>query len=151
VHADFLPTPFRTVPAAGVRRIVVLLCDGDDHGTIASNIDTPSLSDGGEGDDMINGGRGSVMIGGAGADRLVGGPGDDVLVAGAVALADVLRVAAGTLPLSAGLIHADRAADMLTGGSGRDRYFANLVSAASGDVLDSITDRKPDESVLETV
>jgi hypothetical protein len=102
VHADFFEgKSFRTFSTAGVNRIVMLLCDGDDHATIDGKIDTPSLIDGGEGDDHLNGGEGpnvilgaegtdmliggsrrDLLIGGTGADRIVGNKGDDVLIGG---------------------------------------------------------------------
>jgi hypothetical protein len=104
VHASFFEgTAFRTFPAAGVTRIVVMLCDGNDFVQIASNIRVPALLDGGNGKDNLKGGAGhdvllggdgddmldgggncgrDLLIGGRGADRLVGNAGDDLLIAG---------------------------------------------------------------------
>jgi hypothetical protein len=102
VHADFLPDGnFRTVSSAGVTLIHIVLCAGNDHATIAGNIDTPSVIEGDGGDDHLNGGGGSniilggsgddmltggsardILIGGTGADRLVGNGGDDILIGG---------------------------------------------------------------------
>ncbi len=102
VHADFLTTgSFRDVPIAGISRIVVQVCGGNDHVTISGGISLPALIDGGDGDDKLNGGNGpniilggrgndqinggsarDILIGGTGADRLVGNGDEDILVAG---------------------------------------------------------------------
>jgi Ca2+-binding RTX toxin-like protein len=102
VHADFFPEAnFRTYTAAGIRAIEVLLYGGSDQATVAGNIITPVLLDGGSGNDRLNGGGGpnillggigddkliggaaaDILIGGLGSDRLVGNGGDDILVAG---------------------------------------------------------------------
>jgi len=94
--------------AAGVNEIQAIMCGGDDHVQIASNIQLPTLLDGGanndrlnagggpsvliggDGDDMLIGGSGrDLLIGGYGADRLVGNSSDDVLVAGTTAFDSV--------------------------------------------------------------
>jgi Ca2+-binding RTX toxin-like protein len=102
VHADFLQSGnFETFPTADVEQILAYLCEGDDHFTIAGNIDIPAIVHAGAGDDHLNGGRGpavflgedgndtllggsgaNILIGGLGTDRLVGGPGGDVLIGG---------------------------------------------------------------------
>jgi hypothetical protein len=101
VHADFLPDSPRDVPAAGITSMVIVLCDGDDHATVAGTINLPTVIDGGEGADHLNGGRGpnvilgggdddmivggdgqDLLIGDAGADRIVGNQGDDIMIAG---------------------------------------------------------------------
>ena len=102
VHADFLPTGnFRDVPIAGISRIVVQACGGNDQVTISSGISLPALIDGGTGDDKLNGGNGTniiiggdgnddinggnardILIGGKGSDRLVGNGDEDILIAG---------------------------------------------------------------------
>jgi hypothetical protein len=84
VHADFFPEgSHRTFAAAGVTEIVIVLCDGDDHATIAGNVTTPALIDGGGGDDHLNGGGGpTVILGGDGNDQLNGGRGRNVLIGG---------------------------------------------------------------------
>ena len=102
VHADFLQSGnFETFNLADVDKIIAHLCAGDDHLTIAGNVDIPAIvhGDGGndhlnagggptvllghDGDDMLVGGSGrDILIGGLGADRLVGGNSDDVLIGG---------------------------------------------------------------------
>ena len=84
VHADFLTTGnFRDVPVAGITRIVVQVCDGDDHVTISGGISLPALIDGGEGDDHLNGGNGpNIILGGGGDDHINGGSGRDILIGG---------------------------------------------------------------------
>ena len=106
VHADFLSSGnFETFNAADVDKIIAYLCDGDDHMTIAGNVNTPAIIHGGggndhlnagggptvllgdAGDDMLVGGKGrDILIGGLGADRLVGGAADDVLIGGSTNL-----------------------------------------------------------------
>jgi Ca2+-binding RTX toxin-like protein len=103
VHASFLPDEdgWRTFDEDGIGLIYIVLCHCDDHATIAGDIETPAIVDGGPGndhlngggggnvlsgslgDDLLNGGSGAdVLIGGFGADRLVGGSGEDILIAG---------------------------------------------------------------------
>jgi hypothetical protein len=84
VHADFLPNRnFRTFQAVEVEQIVMLLCDGDDHATVAGNIAIETRLDGGEGSDHLNGGRGpNILLGGAGDDRLIGGAARDLMIGG---------------------------------------------------------------------
>ncbi|MFO7902492.1 MAG: PKD domain-containing protein [Pirellulaceae bacterium] len=104
VHADFLPDRggFRDFDAADVDKITLILCDGDDHATVASSIQTDVVMDGGAGNDQLEGGDGSniiwgsegddrivggsvrdILIGGGGADRIVGNGGQDILLSGA--------------------------------------------------------------------
>jgi len=102
VHADFVPDGnFKRFDSARVDKVIACLCDGDDHMTVAGDIDKPAVLHGGAGDDhlnagggpsvllgdagadMLNGGSGrDILIGGTGQDRLVGGGGDDVLIGG---------------------------------------------------------------------
>jgi hypothetical protein len=101
VHASFIPEPFREFDAAEVEMILSYLCQGDDHMTIAGNVDTPAIVHGDAGNDHLHGGGGptvllggsgddtligqggpNLLIGGTGRDRLVGGPGGDVLIGG---------------------------------------------------------------------
>jgi len=102
VHAGFLQTGnFETFDADDVQQVLAYLCDGDDHFTIAGNIDLPAIVhgdggndhlnagggltvlDGGTGDDHLNGGSGrDILIGGLGADRLVGNGNEDILIDG---------------------------------------------------------------------
>lgn len=89
VHADFLDNPDepRNIDpadyASGVSNIVMLLCGGDDHGTISSGIELDALIDGGAGDDHLNGGNGqNIIFGGLGADHINGGSRNDILIGG---------------------------------------------------------------------
>jgi Ca2+-binding RTX toxin-like protein len=102
VHADFLQSGnFEKFDLADVDKIIAYLCEGDDHFTIAGNVDIPAIVHGDGGDDHLNGGGGptvllgddgddmlvggsgrDILIGGLGADRLVGGKSDDVLIGG---------------------------------------------------------------------
>ena len=73
VHADFFATNFRTYSSSGITQILVLLCDGDDEATIAGNITTRVILDGGAGNDHLNGGAGTnLLLGGEGNDELLG-------------------------------------------------------------------------------
>jgi Ca2+-binding RTX toxin-like protein len=106
VQANSWDAP-RAFPAAGVGRILIHMCDGDDHATISSGVDVgavmfgdagndhlnagkvAAIVIGGDGDDMLIGGSGKdVLIGGRGADRIVGHAGDDLLVAGYTSFED---------------------------------------------------------------
>jgi|GEM_PF-1890571 len=84
VHADFLTTgSFRDVPVAGISRIVVQACDGNDQVTISGGVSLPALIDGGEGDDRLNGGSGpNIIVGGGGDDQINGGNARDLLIGG---------------------------------------------------------------------
>jgi hypothetical protein len=102
VHSDFFPEgDFRTFNTAEVELIRIWLSSGDDHASIAGNVDIPAILDGdggndhlkagegpavllgGSGDDELIGGKGrGLLIGGEGQDSLVGGPGDDILFGG---------------------------------------------------------------------
>jgi Ca2+-binding RTX toxin-like protein len=98
VHWDFLGDDPREIPAAGVDRILAILCEGDDHLNISGRITLPTIIDAGAGNDHVNGGGGSdiilggpdddhlhggegrdILIGGDGIDRIVGGPGQDIM------------------------------------------------------------------------
>jgi len=112
---------------------------------------------GGDGDDLLIGGSGrSILIGDRGADRLVGNGEDDILIGGFTsygcdheALCEILEtwtrkdltytqrinnLSTGPLKLNAATVFDDGAADMLTGASGLDWFFAG--------VKDKLTDRK---------
>lgn len=85
VHADFLQerNGFRTYDSSDIDLLFIFLCEGDDHVTVAGNVDISTLIYGGGGDDHINGGGGSnIILGGAGNDRIVGGSGRDILIGG---------------------------------------------------------------------
>ena len=83
VHANFFATNFRTYSSSGITQILVLLCDGDDQATIAGNITTSVILDGGAGNDKLNGGGGpNILLGGSGNDEVLGGKGRDVLIGG---------------------------------------------------------------------
>ncbi len=83
VHADFLVDGKRDFVLAEIDRILMVLCEGDDHASISNKVTLHSIIDGGAGDDHLNGGGGSNLIrGGAGDDHLNGGSGRDILVGG---------------------------------------------------------------------
>lgn len=100
-HASFIGDSPRSLPAAGLTSIAMILCEGDDTATIASNIYLPTYIDAGDGNDDLNGGGGpnillggtgndhikggmrhDILVGGIGTDRIVGNGGDDILIAG---------------------------------------------------------------------
>jgi VCBS repeat-containing protein len=122
VHASFLPAragsdhdddgdddedghgAFQTFAADGITKIVVILCDGNDQATIAGNIETTVLIDGGAGNDKLKGGGGpDVLVGGPGNDQLTGGSGRDLLIGGL-------------------------GADLLVGNSGEDILIAGVTA-----------------------
>jgi Ca2+-binding RTX toxin-like protein len=84
VHADFFPEGnYRVFNTAGLQRIVVRLCDGNDHATVSNGVSLRSWMFGGDGDDALSGGDGhDVLVGGAGSDMLLGGDGRDLLLGG---------------------------------------------------------------------
>jgi hypothetical protein len=84
VHAGFFREgPFRTFDIGGVLGIAMYFGDGDDHVTIAGNIATPVILDGGAGDDRLNAGAGpAILLGGDGDDELKGGRGRSILIGG---------------------------------------------------------------------
>jgi len=112
VHADFLPGRCHdlTFSASDVESIRVLLGDGNDHASIAGNIEVPVTMDGGAGNDHLNAGRGAaVLIGGEGNDKLIGSRGDDQIYGGG-----------GNDLIMGGGGH-----DLLDGGSGDDKIFGS--------------------------
>jgi hypothetical protein len=158
VHADYLPDGnFKTVDAAGVDNIIAYLCDGDDHMTIAGNINLPAIMLGGAGNDHLKGGGGrSILIGDIGEDRLVGGTNDDVLIGGIVDSDEselILALATWNSQLSydarVSAVNAilavadDDEEDRLTGASGRDMFFGGL-----GDDLTDVKTKKDPETVI---
>lgn len=85
VTANFLPGFWhtRTFDAAGVQRIDLTLCCGDDLAVIACSVGTSAKIDGGPGNDLLNGGSGAdILLGGPGNDVLIGGLGRDILIGG---------------------------------------------------------------------
>jgi Ca2+-binding RTX toxin-like protein len=156
VHADFLPDSghVRTVSADGIQRIEVLLGAGNDHATIAGNIDLPVQIDGGTGDDrlIVSGLGPAVLIGGDGNDVLIGGGGNDTLDGGAgndILLGrdgdDILLGGAGNDILVGGpgndTLDGGTGNDILLGGSGNDILLGGsgddlLVGGAGNDTLD---------------
>jgi hypothetical protein len=82
-HATFIKDSPRSLPAAGVTSIAMILCEGDDRAAVSGNIFLPTYIAGEEGDDVLNGGSGpNVLLGGAGDDDIRGGSGHDILVGG---------------------------------------------------------------------
>ncbi|WP_406699643.1 PKD domain-containing protein [Singulisphaera sp. Ch08] len=101
VQANFLRGQSKTFSPTLYDSIVILLGDGDDKATIASNIVKPAVIRGEDGDDQLTGGGGNnillggdgndilkgglasdFLIGGVGADQLTGNAGDDILIGG---------------------------------------------------------------------
>ncbi|MBI3464477.1 MAG: cadherin-like domain-containing protein, partial [Planctomycetes bacterium] len=87
VHAAFLADAgddgFKTFSTSVIARIHVILGDGDDHASLAGDIRTTAILDGGPGNDDLNGGTGTnVLLGGDGDDFLIGGKGRDLLIGG---------------------------------------------------------------------
>jgi len=111
-----------------VDRIVIYLCDGDDHARVGSSgrdrLLVPALLDGGPGKDHLQGGRGDdTLLGGPGDDYLNGGAGDDLLDGGdgddklkGGRGADILLGQNGDDHLKG-----DRDRDLLIGGLGADK------------------------------
>lgn len=114
VQADFIAMSgnIKTFGAATVSEILVVLCDGADHGTVSSSIGLPATIDGGAANDHIRGGSGpnvllgsegddllvggtnrDLIIGGLGADRLVGKPEDDIMIGGVTLFEGLLDAA----------------------------------------------------------
>ena len=160
VHANFLSSGnFTTFNASDVDQIVAHLGAGDDHMTIAGNVDVPAILLGGAGNDHIKGGGGpSVLIGGVGEDRLVGGKSGDVLIGGRVAddtndlaLLEVLSAWTSNAPYQTRVdavdalleVLDDDEQDLLTGGAGRDLLYDGL-----GDLLKDVKKKKNAETVL---
>ena len=85
VHADFLDQPgnIKTFSATDVDEILVVLCDGNDHGVVSSGITIRATVDGGAGNDKLKGGGGpNILLGGDGDDLLVGGSNRDLIIGG---------------------------------------------------------------------
>jgi hypothetical protein len=159
VHANSWTEP-RIFAAAGIDRIRITLCDGDDHATVSGGISIPAIIYGDAGADRINGGGGlnvilggagndtltggsrrDVLVGGAGQDRIVGNNGDDVLIGGATDYDADYNALVGLLAdlstLTTSTVHDDGAIDELTGSAGIDKFFAQL----DGPFKDTITDK----------
>jgi Ca2+-binding RTX toxin-like protein len=91
VKASFLPQRGnkRIFQADEVSRIVILLGEGNDHATIAGNIDLPLYVDGGSGNDHLKAGGGpaelwggddnDILIGSRVNDKIYGGNGNDFI------------------------------------------------------------------------
>ena len=127
VHADFLPDGghVRTIGADGIQSIEVLVGEGNDHATIAGNIEIPVLMDGGAGDDHLKAGLGlAVLLGGVGNDVLIGSAGNSTLNGGAGN--DILLGCNGDDILLGG-----EGNDILVGGPGND----TLDGGAGNDIL----------------
>jgi Ca2+-binding RTX toxin-like protein len=85
VYASFLPDRchVRTFNVKEIERIEIYLGDGNDHASIADNINLPVQIDGGAGDDYLRAGGGpTVILGGKGSDKLIGGHGNDQILGG---------------------------------------------------------------------
>jgi Ca2+-binding RTX toxin-like protein len=85
VHADFLSDSchYLYFNTADVECIKILLGDGNDHASIAGNIDIPVTIDGGAGDDHLNGGHiPAILIDAPGNDKAIGSQVDDKICGG---------------------------------------------------------------------
>jgi Ca2+-binding RTX toxin-like protein len=142
VYADFLPgrCHFATFDVADVESIRVLLGDGNDHASIADNIDLPLLADGGAGNDHLNAGRGpAVLIGGDGNDKLFGSGANDKILGGNGN--DVIFGSGGAHLLDGGarndIVYGSWGNDTIQGGDGKDVLFGgggnDTIDAGAGD------------------
>jgi Ca2+-binding RTX toxin-like protein len=137
VHTDFLlgRCHYLTFNAADVESIRILLGDGNDHASIAGNIDLPVTIDGGAGNDHLNAGRGpTLLIGGEGSDKLIGSRGDDQIYGGG---GNDFILGGGGYDLLDGGSENDKILgscgnDEILGGDGNDR----LYGGSGDDVLD---------------
>ncbi len=133
VHASFFDGKrSRTFDAAEIQAIQIVLCDGDDHATIAGNIDTPTTIDGGAGNDHLRGGRGDdLLLGGPGNDKLFGGRGHDLLFGGD----------------GNDLLHGGGGRDTLLRSSGNDR----LLSSRRDLVVDGLAAETDQSAALDAL
>lgn len=120
VHADFIPEYLvdetRDFNLDDVDRILMLLCDGDDHATVSGRITLDTVIDGGEGDDYLNGGDGvNVILGRAGNDHINGGSARDLLFGGL-------------------------GEDRIVGNSGRDLMSGGVLRNSDYQQIDTIAD-----------
>jgi len=120
VHASFIDDAGgRRFNLGDIDRIVNFMCEGDDHVNMAGNLELPTITDAGAGDDHINGGGGSdIILGRDGNDHLNGGGGNDLLIGGS-------------------------GFDRLVGGKDDDLLFGGIFSAEQD------SDGNPLESFLE--
>ena len=154
VHADFLATGgLRDVPMAGIARIVVQTCEGDDRVIVTGGIGLPTLIDGGEGgdhliggsgpniivggpgDDHINGGSSrDILIGGTGADLLVGNSADDLLIGGTTAYdANAEALTAMMAEWNSGRSYSQRVHNLSKGTGGNGLDSSTFASRANGE------------------
>jgi Ca2+-binding RTX toxin-like protein len=107
---NFVPVYFNL---ASVTQIYVRVYGGNDVVSVKTAVTTPTIIDGGAGNDVLTAGGGNTyLFGGSGNDVLAGGPGNNVLVGG-------------------------DGADVITGGTGRDLLIggdnADVLSGGAGD------------------
>lgn len=144
VHADFLPDSghVRTVSADGIERIEVRLGDGNDHATIAGDINLPERMDGGAGNDhLMAGGGAATLLGGEGNDKLIGSRANDKIFGGNGN--DVIFGFGGNDLLDGGagndIIFGSCGADEILGGDGKDVIFGeggnDTIDAGAGNDL----------------
>lgn len=106
-------------PQAGVRRIDLLLGDGNDQGTGATSIRIPVKIDGGAGADQLLGNDGpTTLIGGPGVDTFDGNGGNDLIYA-----RDRTRERYFFCDAGADRVSADRFDSIFGVGSGCERIF----------------------------
>jgi Ca2+-binding RTX toxin-like protein len=125
------------------------------------------LSGGAEDDLLLGGGGRDLLLGGTGADRLIGNADDDILIAGFTTYDDQVAAISALIAEwtsdndyatrvsnlrtsflktegDGATVFDDGAADVLTGSSGQDWFFANLNPEDPEDVRDRITDLSDD-------
>jgi Ca2+-binding RTX toxin-like protein len=82
VNADIIGKP-REFDSASVQQIICYLGEGDDHLTIANQLNIPAVIHGGKGDDHLDTGGGpTVLLGDEGDDHLNGQGGRSILIGG---------------------------------------------------------------------
>lgn len=139
VHWDALPGDVAEFALADVDRIMVILCDGDDHLSVSGRVTLPVIADAGAGDDHINAGGGpTVVLGGDGDDRINGGSGRNILIGGGGQ--DRITGGSGNSILTGGIYQdANGATDVLSNYSS----LVDTLDRWSGDIDDLIAGEDP--------
>jgi hypothetical protein len=139
VTAPFNPNFHRYFDTAAVSKIVMLLGDGNDQGSIYPDVPVSGVIDGGAGNDALGAGGRSLLIGGAGADSLTGGASADILIGGTTSYssdpAKLVQVLDGTLPLSSANVFNDSGVDTFIGGNGTDIFWGNFAGDGVLDIF----------------
>jgi hypothetical protein len=137
---------------------VAVLLGGEGNDELSGGAGSAILLGGG-GNDVIEGAKSrSILIGGDGSDRLVGGREDDILIGDvvqdqfdlsslvhalglwnlSVTYTQRITLLGGPSKILDLTILADDDSDLLTGGSGKDWYFAGRVDKVSGQASDEV-------------